>query len=321
MQHRRTLSPTFLPVHSSALSPMKRASVHQHRQGQETPSQPARVGLDYFKAQPLKYNLAKGVGKGTLLKQVGKNFTQSLAQDTGFFKIASAPVASGLLVVARAGVSLNSVKQAREQQRPKHEQNYIKEQALMTITREFAGLLLSYGLMSALNITLDNTVQVATGMRVDKPDVTGPLKALNQSIQIITGTRKQVNKAPEALGNTEDTKASLSTNALQRGLRKGLAWAAFTSDKSLDALEHQKRGLSNLRNFGIPLFSTGVSVILAGWVLERTTLLHSNDIMAYLHERRGRKRTSRRTPAQGSPSPAVKHAMSPSLQTAPTLAG
>jgi hypothetical protein len=236
-----------------------------------------------------------------LLGKVWQNFTRSLAQDTGFFKVASAPIASALLVAARIGVSLHSVNQAHQNNSDKETQNYIKEQALMTITREVVGLGLSYGLMSGMNISLDNLSQVSTGIKVDKTDVTGPLKALNQASQIILGQRKSVEVAPLALGSAVSTTLKEETggtpNALQRSIRPLVKRFAFTSPRTASEAELLKAGMKNLQGIGFPLLSTGVSIYLAGWLLERTTLLHSDSIMGYLrHKRQQRTETTTEPP-------------------------
>jgi hypothetical protein len=51
--------------------------------------------------------------------------------------------------------------------------------------------------------------------------------------------------------------------------------------------EHEAliQGMKNLRELGIPLFATGVSIYLAGWVLERTALLKTDAIMASMRRR------------------------------------
>jgi|GEM_PF-6204019 len=231
----------------------------------------------------------------TLLKQLGRNFGSSLVQDTSFFKIASAPIAGMLLVTARVIISLKSARDAEQTYGDNDERTqYIHEQALMTITRETAGLGLSYGLMNLLNIVLDGPSQKLFGMRVDKPDVTGPVKALNHFVLILAGTKKSIAIAPEALG-VETTIRPLEEmgqkpNGLQTFMRHALK--PFSKGADLQGLSGQarhietlKQGMKNFKNLGVPLFGTGVSIYLAGWVLERTALLKTDKIIDSMKQR------------------------------------
>ncbi|MFN7310066.1 MAG: hypothetical protein ACK5T0_01730 [Vampirovibrionales bacterium] len=253
------------------------------------PLQEELQGLERLKAQPFKGN------QGELLKELGVNVSRSLFQDTTFFKVALAPIASILLVTARVDMALKAAKSAERDPDPEKAE-YAKEQALMTITREVAGFSLSFGLISLLNILTDKPVQSLFGYTVDKPDVTGPVKALSHAFQILTGERKSIIKAPKALGAEtviraiEDPKSldPKTPNALQKGMRKILPHLAF--DRTLKTLPAQmEAGMKNVRSVGVPLFSAGISVYLAGWLLERTALLKTDAILASIKQKRHKK--------------------------------
>ncbi|MCE2930469.1 MAG: hypothetical protein LW809_03655 [Vampirovibrionales bacterium] len=246
------------------------------------PAQEKLEGLERLKAQPFEGN------RGELLKELGVNFRRSLFQDTTFFKVALAPIASILLVTARVNMALKAAQAAERDQSPEKAE-YAKEQALMTITREVAGFGLSFGLMSLLNILTDKPVQSLFGYTVEKPDVTGPVKALSHAFQILIGGRKSIMKAPKALGAETVIKSieeeGLRPNFIQKGMRKILPHLAF--DATLKTLSEQmKAGMKNVRSVGVPLFSAGISVYLAGWLLERTALLKTDAILANIKQKR-----------------------------------
>ncbi len=239
-------------------------------------------GLERLKAQEIKGD------RITLLKQLGTNARRSLFQDTTFFKVALAPIASIFLVAARVDMALKAAQAAEAHQSPEKAE-YAKEQALMTITREVAGFGLSFGLISLLNILTDKPVQALFGYSVDKPDVTGPIKALSHAFQIIIGKRKSIMKSPRALGAETVIKSleeeGFRPNVLQKGMRKILPHLAF--DATLKTLpEQMKAGMKNVRSVGVPLFSAGVSMYLAGWLLERTALLKTDAILASIKQKR-----------------------------------
>jgi hypothetical protein len=254
----------------------------------KNPFQEGLEGLESLKAQ-------RFVGtKCELLKELGINARRSLFQDTTFFKIALAPIASIFLVAARVDMALKAAQAAQINQAPEKAE-YAKEQALMTITREVAGFGLSFGLINVLNILTDKPVQSLFGYSVDKPHVTGPIKALSHAFQIIIGKRKSIMKSPRALG-AETVIQSLEEegfrpNVLQKGMRKILPYLAF--DPTLKTLpEQMKAGMKNVRSVGVPLFSAGVSMYLAGWLLERTALLKTDAILASIKQKHPKKHAS-----------------------------
>ena len=254
----------------------------------KNPFQEGLEGLESLKAQ-------RFVGtKCELLKELGINARRSLFQDTTFFKIALAPIASIFLVAARVDMALKAAQAAQINQAPEKAE-YAKEQALMTITREVAGFGLSFGLINVLNILTDKPVQSLFGYSVDKPDVTGPIKALSHAFQIIIGKRKSIMKSPRALGAetviTSLEEEGFRPNALQKGMRKILPYLAF--DPTLKILpEQMKAGMKNVRSVGVPLFSAGVSMYLAGWLLERTALLKTDAILASIKQKHPKKYAS-----------------------------
>jgi hypothetical protein len=246
-----------------------------------------QYGLEYLKAQDFRGT------KRELLSTLARNTRRSLFQDTTFFKVALAPIASILLVMARVEMALKTARTAEETQSPE-KAAYAKEQTLMTITREVAGFGLSFGLMSVLNILSDKPVQSLFGYSVEQLDVTGPVKALNQAFEILIGKRSTLKKAPVALGSKTLIQSleerGLRPNVIQQAFRKFLPYVAF--DGTLDSLaEQMKAGMKNVRNIGVPLFSAGVSVYLAGWLLERTALLKTDAILTRMKQARTKKKT------------------------------
>ena len=249
---------------------------------------PMYQGLERLKAQPISGD------KITLLKQLGINTRRSFFQDTSFFKVALAPLASILLVTARVIMALKSAKSVEAGEDPQKAE-YAKEQALMTITREVAGFGLSFGLMSVLNVLTDKPIQRLFGYTIDTPDVTGPVKALSQAFEIIVGKRKMIMQAPVALGSKTVIQSieeeGLSPNFIQKQMRRLLSHVAF--DSQLKTLpERMKAGMMNVRGIGVPLFSAGISVYLAGWLLERTALLKTDVILARIKQKRQKQNPS-----------------------------
>lgn len=272
-----------LPSQNIYAPPLKPPSMHSGK----------LVGLERMEAHTLTG------GRLTLLKQLGINFRRSLVQDTAFFKMALAPIASALLVSTRVAMALRSAKneQANSDEEKAH---YAKEQALMTITREVAGFGLSYGLMSVLNILMDKPIQRLFGFKIENPDVTGPVKALSHGVQIITGQKKSIQVAPFALGGASSLSMieenGKTPNFLQKGMRQLLPLLALEGQvgKATSPLERLKVGAKNVHQIGVPLISAGISVYLAGWVLERTALLKTDAIIAKLKEKRQHLKDSRK---------------------------
>jgi hypothetical protein len=250
------------------------------------------VGLECLKARTLQGD------RLTLLKQLKVNMIRTFVQDTSFFKIALAPIASALLVATRVGTALKSAKDAHNHLNPE-EAEYAQEQALMTMTREVAGFGLSYGLMSVLNIATDKPVQRLFGYNFHQPDVTGPVKGITQAIEILVGTRKEIEAAPFALGGKTIVEAieeqGKTPNFVQKTMRCLLPY--LTRDARLtQPADRMKAGMKNVRGIGIPLLSAGISIYLAGWLLERTALLKTEAIMARIKQKRHKKPSKTTTP-------------------------
>lgn len=260
-----------IPPHTSTAYPLPKPS-----------NAPKMVGLERMEAQVLTGD------RLTLLKQLGVNFRRSLVQDTAFFKMALAPIASALLVLTRVAMALHSAKKERANS-DEEKAHYAKEQALMTITREVAGFGLSYGLMSVLNIAMDKPIQRLFGFKIENPDVTGPVKALSQGIQILAGHQRSIHAAPFALGSGSSLslieEKGASPNWIQKGMRQLLPFLALDSTLKTP-MERLKAGAKNVHHIGVPLISAGISVYLAGWVLERTALLKTDVIIEKLKAKR-----------------------------------
>ena len=265
---------------------------HPHRPHPLHATEATTVGLECLKARTLQGD------RITLLKQLKVNMIRTFVQDTSFFKIALAPIASALLVATRVATALKSAKDAHNHLNPE-DAEYAKEQALMTMTREVAGFGLSYGLMSVLNIATDKPVQRLFGYKFHQPDVTGPVKGITQAIEILVGTRKEIEAAPFALGGETIIEAieekGKTPNFLQKAMRRVLPY--LTGDTRLtQPADRMKAGMKNVREIGVPLVSAGISIYLAGWLLERTALLKTEAIMDRIKKKNNQKPSETSTP-------------------------
>jgi hypothetical protein len=229
--------------------------------------------------------------------QLTRNMLQSFMQDTGFFKTASAPLASLLLVNTRVIVAKQSAEKVKNSPDP-DEAQFAEVEALKTIVREWGGVLSSFGLMAVFNIAMDRPSQYLFGIDVTKVGVVGPVQYISQSLQLLLGSKLQVAPAPVALGSQQYMHVRENPTALQktaRGLLHSLA--SFQKEsilhKTAEALALPKAqltpaqteegllkaGMNRWRNVAVPLMGLGIAVGVAGWLLERSTLLRFDKII------------------------------------------
>ena len=229
--------------------------------------------------------------KAQLLEQLSCNFSRSLAQDTGFFKVASVTLAGLLMVTSRSVIAANSAKQSEERGDSEEKVEFARNEAMKTIVREVGAVVLSYGVMSGFNVAMDKPAQLAFGVKVKPQGVTGPVTFVSHALQILLGLKKEVPKAPAALGDRLNITPAAQPNAVQRWLRQHvllplvrepqrvLAKAGNPTEAVLKEKALLAQGMRNFRQLAVPLVGAGIAMYLSGWVLERKTLLQFDEIV------------------------------------------
>jgi hypothetical protein len=115
---------------------------------------------------------------------------------------------------------------------------------------------------------------------------------VSHALQILLGLKKEVPKAPEALGDRLNITPVAQPNAVQRWLRQHvllplvrqpqrvLAKAGNPTQAVLKEKALLAQGMRNFRQLAVPLVGAGLAMYLSGWVLERKTLLQFDDIVS-----------------------------------------
>lgn len=232
------------------------------------------------------------------------NLGHSFVQDTGFFKILSAPIVSYSMATLRSVLAWNTSKQTETNPKSSEEEKlFAKTEALKTTIREFGGATMAFGVMASFNAVMDAPTKWFFGVERTRTDVTGPLKFVSKSVQNwITNKDLNITKAPEALGSGVAIHIPLKPQAhwqyqaqnwLARhwvfdpatllgqplqGLSKAqLVESALKEATSRDTLV--KQGFNNIRSIGVPVAGGVLACMTGGWLLERTALLRFDKVM------------------------------------------
>lgn len=234
------------------------------------------------------------------LQQLTATLGRSFLQDTTFFKVASAPLASLLLVNMRTIIAKQSAEKAKNSG-SEEEAHFAEVEALKTVVREWGGVLSSFGLMALFNIAMDRPSQLAFGVDVKKHGVVGPVQYISQATQLLLGLPVEVKHPPVALGSQSSLIITKTPNVLQKAGQQFLKTClvfkpqqvlqqAMAEQGVLSATQRHealvKAGMSNWRNLAVPFMGMGIAMGAAGWVLERTTLLRFEKIIARIQHLR-----------------------------------
>ena len=213
------------------------------------------------------------------LTTIAQNLGKSLLQDNALFKSNAAILVSLFQVASRSYVTTNNAKKTVGTS----EENYTKREAAKTVFREWGGFTLSFGLLKAVEIGLENATNLVFNARM-MHESTGPLKALSQAAKALTGQLTEpIEKLPLALSG------KTWFHGPQLRAKPFFTWVANTfAKKRVAALEkaaiHKvpELGFEVFQNWMPALVGYAIALPLSGWALERLSLIRGKQIVDFL---------------------------------------
>lgn len=220
------------------------------------------------------------------LSTIGSRLWQSVSQDAGLLKESSAFYATLIHVLMRIYVAADS---ARRPAPTPEEKRYNEQASAMVFFREGVGFTLGWGVLKAGENFLSKRVfDRLSGYEITKPGVLGPGKAIGLAVKsLLNPTKVKIPDIPTAITGQELWAKRAGAKAIprvQNALIKIGGWA--NKQGWLEAKDRlpdlELRGYKFVRNNVPKLLTSPLAILWAGWWLERTTLLHGDQIINVL---------------------------------------
>jgi hypothetical protein len=222
------------------------------------------------------------VTRAETLGKIGQAVWQSVSQDASLLKESSAFWATMIHTALRLFVAADS---ARRPAPTPEDKKYNERAAAMTFFLEIVGVSLGWGVLKAGENLLSAQMDKHLGFEIVKPGVLGPGKALKLAFQaLIDPTKVVVPHVPEAVTGLkywQRTANHVAPTGWMKNLLVTVGHYANTHWAEEDRMLHdvEMRGYKALRNNLPKLISSPFAIGLAGWWLQRTTLMHGDQII------------------------------------------
>jgi hypothetical protein len=215
--------------------------------------------------------------------QVAKNFAYSVGQNNGLMRDNVALLVSVGQATIRSFMANADALKAHSNHDP--QADFKQRQAGEITCMEWGGFLLQFGVLKTIGTLLGFTLTSAYGVKMDTPESTGPLKALNHLGQSLLNPEKtwqeKISKAtPETLHDvmafkgysTFEAPASFANNDFKHNLLRNIANLSNEGKAITDPLEKAAHGFKSLHRWGPMAVGTVLGVWSAGWVLMRISI-------------------------------------------------
>jgi hypothetical protein len=222
------------------------------------------------------------VTRAETLGKISQALWQSVSQDASLLKESSAFWATMIHTALRLTVAADS---ARRPAPTPEEKKYNERAAAMTFFLEIVGVSLGWGVLKAGENLLSSQMDKHLGFEIVKPGVLSPGKALKLAFQAVVDPSKVViPHVPEAVTGLQVWRRvpghPPTTGWVKDGLIKLGTYAnEHWNPKHVMLQDVEMRGYKALRNNLPKLISSPFAIVLAGWWLQRTTLMHGDQII------------------------------------------
>ncbi|MFM7469772.1 MAG: hypothetical protein ACKO37_09760 [Vampirovibrionales bacterium] len=216
------------------------------------------------------------INKKALLAEVWRNVGTSLSQDSKSLKLAAAFWSTLIHVIGRCQVAVTSYVNA-----PPEDKAFTHRQSNEVLFRELVGFSVGWGLLKPFEKTIKQQVAKQTGYVVERPGTTGVGEGIAQTLHILQGKLTHVTRGPDVLTGEEiirKTRLELDKRLLTLGAvlrdRYGLIAKSVVDPAQLERVAFK------WAHDYIPIaVGTVPALALAGWWVERTTLVKGNKMM------------------------------------------